>query len=445
VAPRGVGLGDPLPARASRLGGGDCALQVGLGDAYSLGVLGRLPGDPFGLVAFSLLAALLVRLALLGLVQSIAEACHRVAVVRLLSVAMLARRHASSLARVDANSCGSRPDPPLASPTVTRVLSCIQPTGEVHLGNYFGALRPWVEGQHEKDVFHGIVDLHALTVIEKPGVVGEATINLAAMLFAVGLDPEVATVFVQSHVREHSQLAWIMECTVSYGELSRMTQFKDKTSKRHGQFISAGLLTYPALQAADILLYDTDEVPVGDDQRQHVEITRDIAERFNFRFGDTFVIPAAVIPRAGARVMDLQDPTSKMSKSADTESGCVMMLDSPDEIVKKFKRAVTDSESEVRYDVAAKPGVSSLLDILAAATGRTPQEAAVGYEQYGRLKQDTGEAVVALLEPIQTRYRDLIADKGELARLLQIGAGRARSVASVTLQRAYDAIGLIRP
>jgi tryptophanyl-tRNA synthetase len=326
---------------------------------------------------------------------------------------------------------------------VTRVLSCIQPTGDVHLGNYLGALRNWVAGQHEKDVFHGIVDLHALTVTEEPGVVGEATVQLAAMLFAVGLDPDVATIFVQSHVPEHTQLGWVMECTASYGELSRMTQFKDKTAKREDKFISAGLFTYPALMAADILLYDTNEVPVGDDQRQHLEITRDIAIRFNHRFGETFVIPDAVIPRAGARIMDLQDPTSKMSKSTTNLNGCVMMLDDPTTIMKKFKRAVTDSDSEVYYDVAAKPGVSSLLDILAAATGRTPEEAADGYTQYGPLKVDAGEAVVALLEPIQARYHELIADKAELARLLQIGSGKARTVASATVRRAYDAIGLV--
>jgi tryptophanyl-tRNA synthetase len=326
---------------------------------------------------------------------------------------------------------------------VTRVLSCIQPTGDVHLGNYLGALRNWVAGQHDKDVFHGIVDLHALTVTEEPGVVGEYTLNLAAMLFAIGLDPDVATVFVQSHVPEHSQLGWVMECNVSYGELSRMTQFKDKTAKREGQFISAGLFTYPALQVADIVLYDTNEVPVGDDQRQHIEITRDVAIRFNHRFGETLVIPEAVIPAAGARVMDLQDPTSKMSKSSAALNGCVMMLDDPKEIMKKFKRAVTDSDSEVYYDVANKPGVSSLLDILAAATGTTPEAAAGGYTQYGALKVDTGEAVVALLEPIQVRYRELITDRAELTRLLQIGSGRARDVASATLQRVYDAIGLV--
>lgn len=326
---------------------------------------------------------------------------------------------------------------------MTRVLSCIQPTGEVHLGNYLGALRNWVSGQHEKDVFHGIVDLHALTVTDAPGVVGDHTLKLAAMLYAIGLDPNVAAIFVQSHVPEHSQLGWVMECTVSYGELSRMTQFKDKSTKREGQFISAGLFTYPALQAADILLYDTNEVPVGDDQRQHIEITRDAAIRFNHRFGDTLVVPEAVIPKAGARVMDLQDPTSKMSKSSATDAGCVMMLDEPAAILKKFKRAVTDSDSEVRYDVAAKPGVSSLLDILAAATGESAEHLAAQYSQYGPLKNDAGEAVVALLEPIQARYHELIDDPAELARLLRFGSDKARAVASTTLDRVYGAIGLV--
>ncbi|MFM1761999.1 MAG: tryptophanyl-tRNA synthetase, partial [Actinomycetota bacterium] len=202
---------------------------------------------------------------------------------------------------------------------MARVLSCIQPTGEVHLGNYLGALRNWVSGQHNNDVFHGIVDLHALTITDTPGVLGKQTLQLAAILFAVGLDPRIATVFVQSHIPEHSQLGWIMECTVSFGELSRMTQFKDKSAKREADFVSAGLFTYPALQAADILLYDAAEVPVGDDQRQHIEITRDIALRFNHRFGDTFVVPKAVTPPTGARVMDLQEPTNKMSKSGDGE------------------------------------------------------------------------------------------------------------------------------
>jgi tryptophanyl-tRNA synthetase len=324
------------------------------------------------------------------------------------------------------------------------VLSCIQPTGDVHLGNYLGALRNWVVGQHEADVFHGIVDLHALTVTETPGVVGHATIDLAAWLFAVGLDPEVATVFVQSHVPEHSQLAWLMECTVSFGELSRMTQYKDKAAKREGEFISAGLFTYPALMAADILLYDAHEVPVGDDQRQHVEITRDIAIRFNGRFGETFTLPRAVHPRAGARVMDLQEPTSKMSKSAATDTGLIRLSDEPGVIAKKFKRAVTDSESEVRFDRAAKPGVSNLLEILSACTGESPEALAERYTQYGPLKADTGDAVVELLRPVQVRYSELMADRAELGRLLAIGAERARTVASATLQRAYDNIGLLR-
>ncbi len=324
-----------------------------------------------------------------------------------------------------------------------RVLSCIQPTGSVHLGNHLGALVNWVSGQHDGDVFHGIVDLHALTVTEQPGILGQTTVELAAMLFAVGLDPEVATVFVQSHIHEHTELAWIMECTVSFGELSRMTQFKDKSAKREGDFISAGLFTYPALQAADILLYDADEVPVGEDQRQHIEITRDIAIRFNHRFGDTFVLPKAVHPKAGARVMDLQDPTSKMSKSAETDNGIVYLLDENSVIEKKFKRAVTDSDGVVSYDRANKPGVSNLLDILSAATGTPAEQLAESYSQYGPLKKDTGDAVIALIDPIRSRYLELMNDKGELARLLKIGNQRAREVAAQTLDRAHRAIGLM--
>ena len=263
------------------------------------------------------------------------------------------------------------------------------------------------------------------------------------MLFAVGLDPDVATVFVQSHVTEHSQLGWMMECTVSFGELSRMTQFKDKSAKREAEFISAGLFTYPALQAADILLYDTNEVPVGEDQRQHIEITRDIAIRFNHRFGDTFVLPKAVTPKSGARVMDLQDPTSKMSKSANTDSGLIYMLDEPGAILKKFRRAVTDSDNEVRYDRAEKPGISNLLDILAACTVGSPEALAAGYTQYGTLKTAAGEAVIELLAPIQTRYNELMTDRGELQSLLRKGAGKAREVASVTLARAQSAVGML--
>jgi tryptophanyl-tRNA synthetase len=313
------------------------------------------------------------------------------------------------------------------------------------LGNYLGALRNWVVGQHECDAFHGIVDLHALTVTDRPGVLGTSTLELAATLFAVGLDPEVATVFVQSHVPEHAQLGWVMECTVSYGELSRMTQFKDKSAKREADFVSAGLFTYPALQAADILLYDADEVPVGEDQRQHIEITRDIAMRFNGRFGDTFVVPKIVTPRAGAKVTDLQEPTAKMSKSSNTDAGIVYLLDEPAAILKKFKRAVTDSDGEVRFDRAEKPGVSNLIEILAACTSRTPQQVAGEYTQYGPLKADTGEAVVEILAPIQHRYHELMGDKAELSRLLRTGAEKARAVASATLERTYNNIGLLSP
>ena len=325
---------------------------------------------------------------------------------------------------------------------MARVLSCIQPTGEVHLGNYLGALRNWVSGQHTNDVFHGIVDLHALTITDTPGVLGKQTLQLAAILFAVGLDPQIATVFVQSHIPEHSQLGWIMECTVSFGELSRMTQFKDKSAKREADFVSAGLFTYPALQAADILLYGAAEVPVGDDQRQHIEITRDIALRFNHRFGNTFVVPKAVTPPTGARVMDLQEPTNKMSKSGDGEAGIIYLLDDPASIVKKFKRAVTDSDNEVEFDRERKPGVSNLLEILAAATNESPASLATTYTQYGKLKQDTGEAVAEMLRPLQTRYHELMADPAELSNLLALGKERASKVAQATLARAHSAIGL---
>jgi tryptophanyl-tRNA synthetase len=247
-------------------------------------------------------------------------------------------------------------------------------------------------------------------------------------------------------VPEHNQLGWVMECTISYGELSRMTQFKDKSAKRVQDFISGGLFTYPALQAADILLYDTNEVPIGDDQRQHVEITRDAALRFNHRFGETFVLPEAVTPGAGARVMSLQDPGSKMSKSADSDAGCVYIIDEPSVVMKKFKRAVTDSDTgpgAVRFDPENKPGVSNLLEIHAAVTDRTPDDIAAEYEQYGALKVATGEAVVSTLEPIRERYLELMNDRGELARLLKVGADRARTVATATLERAYSSIGML--
>ena len=326
---------------------------------------------------------------------------------------------------------------------MTRVLSGIQPSGDLHLGNYLGAIRNWARVQHTADAFYPVVDLHAVTVPQVPGELGRATLRMSQMLMAAGLDPEVCTIFVQSHVREHTECAWLLECTVSFGELSRMTQFKDKSGQQ--EFISAGLFTYPALQAADILLYDADEVPVGADQRQHIELTRDIAERFNSRYGETFKLPAAVVPAAGARVMDLQRPTNKMSKSLDSPRGTVDLLDDPSVVARKIKSAVTDSEAEVRYDVQAKPGVSNLLSILAAATGRTPEEAAEGYSMYGPLKADTADAVVELLRPIQARFAELEADPAETARLLKMGADKARSIAAVTLERARTNIGLLAP
>jgi tryptophanyl-tRNA synthetase len=324
---------------------------------------------------------------------------------------------------------------------MTRVFSGIQPTGDIHLGNYLGALRQWVPLQHQADAFYSIVDLHALTIPKAPGEVADATTRLAQWLFAIGLDPEASTVFAQSALSEHSELAWLLECTVSMGELRRMSQFKEKSDR--AEFISAGLFTYPALQAADILLYDTDEVPVGEDQRQHLELTRTIAERFNSRHGETFVLPETVLPATGARVMDLQHPESKMSKSSDTDAGTIMMTDDPAAITKKFKRAVTDSENSVRFDTAEKPGVSNLLSILGAATERDPEAIADEYEQYGQLKVDAADAVIALLEPLQARHSEIAADPAECRRLLGIGAEKARSVAAVTLERARTNVGLL--
>ena len=246
---------------------------------------------------------------------------------------------------------------------------------------------------------------------------------------------------MQSHVPEHSQLAWLMECTVSFGELNRMTAFKDKSGRN--EFISGGLFTYPALQAADILLYDTDLVPVGDDQRQHIEITRDIAERFNSRFGDTFVVPKHVIPPAGARIMDLQHPERKMSKSESSPAGTISVLETPESITKKIKRAVTDSDGDVRFDVEEKPGVSNLLSILAAATSSTPEKVASSYSRYGDLKSDTADAVIALLRPIQEKFRELESDPSETSRLLTLGSSKAREISSATLGRAMQNIGLL--
>lgn len=323
-----------------------------------------------------------------------------------------------------------------------RVLSCIQPTGEIHIGNYMGAFKYWVDDQ-TVDSFHGVVDLHALSVPQDPAVLRSKTLEIAQILLAAGLDPDVATVFVQSHIHEHRELAWLMECTASFGELSRMTQFKDKSAKQEGEFVSVGLFTYPALMAADILLYDAQSVPVGDDQRQHLELTRDIALRFNHRFGEVFVVPEAAIPKVGARIMDLQNPTAKMSKSADSPQGTVLVLDTPKEIERKVKRAVTDTDGEVRFDPEAKPGVSNLLSILSVCTGDSPDALSGRYSQYGPLKDDTASALIEFLRPLQTRFAELQADPGHVRSVLHKGAEKAQSVAAATLARAEQAVGLL--
>ncbi len=325
-----------------------------------------------------------------------------------------------------------------------RAFSGIQPTGDLHLGNYLGAVRRWVQDQHGIESIFCVVDLHALTIPKDPDVLRAKTVQLAQLLVACGLDPEACTLFVQSHVPEHTGLAWLMECTASFGELSRMVQFKDKSSR--SDFVSAGLFTYPALQAADILLYDTDVVPVGDDQRQHIELARDVAGRFNTRCGDdVLVVPEHVIPPVGARIMDLQQPGEKMSKSLDSPQGTIMVLDDPKAIEKKIKRAVTDTDNEVRFDVGSKPGVSNLLSILGAATGRDPEAVADDYAMYGPLKADTAEAVVELLRPVQERYTALTEDPAAAGQILATGAAKARSVAVKTLERAHRAVGLLPP
>lgn len=326
---------------------------------------------------------------------------------------------------------------------MTRVLSLIKPTGHVHLGNYLGALQFWASAQHQQDAFHGLADLHALTVPPDAEELRALSLETATILVAIGLDPDVCTLFLQSHVPEHVEVGWLMECTVSIGELRRMTQFKDKSAKGGEESARAGLFTYPALMAADILIYDANKVPVGDDQRQHLELTRDLAMRFNARYGDTFVVPEATIPKTGARIMDLQDPASKMGKTSESTAGTVYLLDDPEDIEKKLKRAVTDTETEVRFDSVNKPGVSNLLTIIAATSGSDPNEIAKRYDQYGPLKADAAEAVIELVRPIQQRYRELSSDPGEMQRLLAQGAEKAGAVASATRERAYKAVGLL--
>jgi tryptophanyl-tRNA synthetase len=326
---------------------------------------------------------------------------------------------------------------------MTRVFSGIKPTGPVQLGNLLGALQHWVADQGDADTVFCVVDLHALTVPQDPSELRARTLELAQLLLAIGIDPDQSTLFVQSHVPEHAELSWILECTASFGELRRMTQFKDKSDG--ADFVSAGLFTYPALMAADILLYDTDRVPVGDDQRQHLELSRDLAIRFNHRYGDTFVVPEAAIPRIGARVMDLQEPTRKMSKSEESPQGTILVLEPLDVVAKKIKRAVTDNDTEVRYDPGTKPGVSNLLSILAACTGQDPAEAGEGFSRYGDLKAACAEAVVETLRPIQARFAELAADPEGTAAILAKGAAKARGVAAPTLERARGNLGLLPP
>jgi tryptophanyl-tRNA synthetase len=326
---------------------------------------------------------------------------------------------------------------------MARVLSGVQPSGDLHLGNYLGAFRNWVADQHQFDALFCVVDLHALTLDYDPALLAQRTLETAENLLAVGLDPSVCTLFVQSHVPEHPRLTWLLECTATYGELRRMTQFKDKSGEQ--DTVRAGLLTYPVLMAADILLYDAERVPVGDDQRQHLELTRDVAARFNNRYGETFVVPEAAVPKVGARVMDLQEPTRKMSKSVSSPLGTVLVIDSPEEIDRKVRKAVTDTETEVRYDPVAKPGVSNLLELLSASTGGDPAELATHYVNYGQLKAAVAEGLAELLRPVRARLTELQAERGYVESVLAQGAAKARAIAGPTLERAMRAVGLLAP
>jgi|SRR5581483_6452394 len=324
-----------------------------------------------------------------------------------------------------------------------RVFSGIQPTGAKHLGNYIGGMRQYVATQEGNDTFFCIVDLHSITVDYDPKDLHDRTLDLAAMLFAVGLDPDRCTLFCQSHVTAHSEAAWLLSAVTGFGQLGRMTQFKEKGQGKES--VSAGLFTYPVLMAGDILLYQTDIVPVGDDQRQHVELARDVAERFNARFGETFKLPRGVFPEVGARIMDLQEPTKKMSTTGGTAQGTVLLLDDADTIRKKFKTAVTDSGRDIVYAPGEKPGVSNLIEILAVASGRAIPDVQAAYDGkgYGDLKGDTAEAVVELVRPVQERYAELRADEPELKRLLAIGAEKARTTSQPTLRQMYERMGFV--
>ncbi|MCT9006230.1 tryptophan--tRNA ligase [Streptomyces sp. NPDC054766] len=331
---------------------------------------------------------------------------------------------------------------------MTRIFSGVKPTGHLTLGNYLGAVRRWAAvDQHRAEALFCIVDLHALTVDHDPGRVRRLSRQAATLLLASGLDPELCTVFVQSHVDEHARLSYLLECVATDGEMRRMVQYKEKAAleRKRGGSVRLSLLTYPVLMAADILAYGSDEVPVGDDQTQHVELTRDLAVRFNQRYGHTFVVPRATRPEVAARVMNLQEPTSKMGKSDDVGPGVVYLLDEPEAVRKKIMRAVTDSGQDVEYDPAERPGVSNLLEILAACEGGNPEALAGAYESYGALKKDTAEAVVETLRPVQERHKQLCTDPAYVEGVLRDGAEKARQLARPRVDAAYEAIGLLPP
>jgi tryptophanyl-tRNA synthetase len=325
-----------------------------------------------------------------------------------------------------------------------RIFSGIQPSGDPHIGNYSGGFRQYAQTQEQGEAFFCIVDLHAITIQHDPTALREGTLDIAAMLFATGLDPERSTVFVQSHVTAHAEAAWLLSSVASYGQLGRMTQFKEKAAEE--EFVSAALFTYPVLMAGDILLYQTDIVPIGYDQRQHLELSRDIAQRFNSRYGETFAVPEGVYPATGGRVMNLQEPDVKMSKSRGAESGTVLLLDPPDVIRKKVKSAVTDSGTDVRYDPGEKPGISNLIELLTVVTGESIPDVESRYDGsgYGQFKQDVADAIVELVEPIQARYREMRGDAAELQRLLAMGAEKARASSAPTLALMYERMGFAR-
>ncbi|GHA66804.1 tryptophan--tRNA ligase 2 [Streptomyces termitum] len=326
------------------------------------------------------------------------------------------------------------------------MLSGIQPTsGSFHLGNYLGAVRQWVALQESHDAFYMVVDLHAITVPQDPAELRANTRLAIAQLLAAGVDPERCTLFVQSHVPEHAQLGWVMNCLTGFGEASRMTQFKDKSAKQGADRATVGLFTYPVLQVADILLYQADQVPVGEDQRQHIELTRDLAERFNGRFGDTFTIPAPYILKETGKIYDLQDPSIKMSKSASTPKGLINLLDDPKATAKKVKSAVTDTDTVIRFDPEEKPGVSNLLTIMSTLTGKGVEELVAGYEgkMYGALKTDLAEIVVDFVTPFRTRVEEYLGDPETLDSILAKGAQKARAVAAETLAQTYEKIGFL--